>query len=383
MNVQSTIWLSWATAGVIGHWIVPSRFRDLYLIVFTLVFLYVYSPVSAGILVTMTLVTYGLTRGRPVSGISVTALGAAIVGTLAVFKITQRQIPMEPGAEFVIPLGLSYYALRCLHYGIERYKGTLPDHNLFDFFSYQFFLPTIIAGPIHRFPEFYRDQHRRRWDAQKFSRGLERMLFGYVKIVVLGNFLVSQVFAEFVNNINESNAALFVYLDLLRHSLNLYFQFSGYSDVAIGLGMLFGFKVMENFNWPFLQKNISDFWKSWHISLTGWCREYIYMVVIATRRSPTLAAITTMLAIGFWHEISFRYFVWGVYHGLGVAAWQMFQRIKPQLPTVRHPMLKRVLHLLSVLLTFHFVVFGFSIVQGPDLASAVQRWQTLFISWWI
>ena len=383
MGIQSIVWLSWAAVGVIGHWGLPSRWRDLYLIVFTFVFLCVYSPLSAGILVTMTLVTYGLTQGRPVSGVSVTILGVAIVGSLAAFKILQGQIPLEPGADIVVPLGMSYYALRCLHYGIERYKGTLADHNLLDFFSYQFFFPTIIAGPIHRFPEYNRDQHRRRWDAQKCSQGLERMLFGYVKIVVLGNFLISQVFADFVTRIDESYAALAVYLDLLRHSFNLYWQFSGYSDVGIGLGMLFGFKVMENFNWPFLQKNISDFWRSWHISLTGWCREYIYMVVIATRRSPTLAAITTMLAIGFWHEISYRYLLWGVYHGMGVVLWQLFQRVKPNLPTVQNPIMKRVLYVLSVLLTFHFVVLGFSIVQGPDLASAVQRWQTLFISWWI
>ena len=393
MSVQSFQWICWAVTGVVGHWVVPERWRDCFLIALTCAFLCVYSPLSAIVLVVLTFSTYGLTRGRPVSSGSVTALGVGIIGVLGVFRYLQGEHQFGNDSGLLIPLGLSYYTLRCLHYAIERYKGTLTQHSLFDFVAYQFFFPTIAAGPIHRFPEFHRDQHRRRWDSQKFSRGLERILFGYAKIVVLGNFLVSQVIAERIShrvaidelgNIGTPGDAwlpLFVYLDLLRHGFNLYFQFSGYSDVAIGLAMLFGFNVMENFNWPFLKQNISEFWQSWHISLTSWCREYIYMVVISTWRSPALAAVTTMLAIGFWHEMSFRYLIWGVYHGLGIAVWQKFQRIKPRFPAIESRGVRRVCRALSVLLTLHFVMLGFSIVQGPDLTTALQRWKLLFLFW--
>jgi alginate O-acetyltransferase complex protein AlgI len=394
MSAQSFEWIAWVVAGVVGHWIVPARCRDPFLIVLTCAFLCVYSPLSAIVLVVLTLSTYGMTRGRPVSSGSVTLLGIGIITVLGVFRYLQgeRQFGSETGG-LLIPLGLSYYTLRCLHYAIERYKGTLTEHTLFDFVAYQFFLPTIAWGPIHRFPEFYRDQHRRRWDSLKFSRGLERILFGYAKITVLGNFLVSQILAERITyrvaidglgNIGSPGdpwLPLFVYLDLLRHGFNLYFQFSGYSDVAIGMSLLFGFNVMENFDWPFLKSNLSDFWQSWHISLTSWCREYIYMVVISTWRSPALAAVTTMLAIGFWHEMSFRYLIWGVYHGMGIAIWQRFQRVKPRLPAVTNAGMLRGLHVLSILLTFHFVILGFSIVQGPNLSAAVQRWKILFLFW--
>ena len=200
---------------------------------------------------------------------------------------------------------------------------------------------------------------------------------------VLGQWIASHVTVEdgVVGSAGDPWLPLFVYLDLLRHGLNLYLQFSGYSDVAIGFGLLLGIKVMENFNWPFLKKNVSEFWQSWHISLTGWCREYIYMVVISRWRSPALAAITTMLAIGCWHEVSWRYLLWGVYHGLGIAIWQGFQRIKPRLAKIDVVIPAPMLTGLSVALTFHFIIFGFSIVQGPSLEVAMQRWTILFLSW--
>ena len=393
MSIQSLVWLGWATAGVLGHWSVPLRFRDWFLIAFTLTFLCLYAPLSAVILLSLTGCTFLLTRERPVSGIAVAVLAVIMVGLLAAYKLSYGQLHFENGASIVIPLGLSYYTLRCLHYAIESYKGTLKPHSLTDFISYQLFFPALIAGPIHRFPEFHRDQNRRRWDPAMFSGGLERILFGFTKIVVLGNYLISQVIASRISDhiaieggmIGSSSDAwlpLFVYFDILRHGINLYFQFSGYSDVAIGFGMLFGFRIMENFNWPFLKKNVSEFWQSWHISLTGWCREYIYMVVISNWRSPALAAIAAMLAIGFWHEMSVRYLLWGVYHGIGIAIWQLFQRVKPSLPKFDGLIASRVTHCLSVALTFHFIVLGFSIVQGPNLTIAMQRWNILFLSWW-
>lgn len=394
MSIQSFEWIGWAAIGVASHWIVPPRWRDLFLILFTSTFLCIYSPLSAIILVVLTVCTFGITRNRPVSSGSLTMLGMAIIGILGAFRYLQGEHDFDTDPDgLLIPLGLSYYTLRCLHYAIERYKGTLAEHTFFDFVLYQFFFPTIAAGPIHRFPEFHRDQLRRRWDSRLFSRGLERILFGYAKIIVLGNFFVSQVLAERISsrimidelgNIGrpgDSWLPLFVYLDLLRHGFNLYFQFSGYSDVAIGLAMLLGFNVMENFNWPFLKKNLSEFWQSWHISLTSWCRDYIYMVVISVWRSPALAAIATMLAIGFWHELSFRYLIWGVYHGTGIAVWQKFQRIKPKFPPINHAGLRCGIHTLSILLTFHFVILGFSIVQGPGLSTTLQRWEILFLFW--
>ena len=382
MSVQASYWMIWALVTVVGHWCLPASWRNLWLIAVTAVFLVVHSPISATILALFTLATYYLTRDERVAGWKVAALGAVILGLLALYKINLPESYQGVLLSIAIPLGLSYYALRCLHYMIERYKGTLPEHSFADYCAYQFFFPTIVAGPIHRFAGFDRELFRRRWDLDKFSRGMERILYGYAKIVVLGNFVISTVFAEYIASLPASEAVLIAYLEILRNALNLYFQFAGYSDVAIGLGLLLGFQVMENFNWPFIRKNISEFWRSWHISLSSWCRDYVYMVVISNLRSPALAAVASMLTLGLWHEISLRYVLWGVYHGLGIATWQAFQRVKPHLPEVHNPWARRALDGLSILLTFHFVIFGFSIVQDRELAQAGERFATLLWSWW-
>ena len=157
---------------------------------------------------------------------------------------------------------------------------------------------------------------------------MERILYGYVKITLLGNLLVNGWFAQWIAAIAESHVRFKIYLSVVRNGLDVYFQFSGYSDIAIGFALLLGYRVIENFNWPYLQPNISRFWQSWHISLSRWCRDYVYAVVLSSSRSPALAALSTMLVIGLWHAISLNYFFWGLYHAFGIIAWQRFQKLK-------------------------------------------------------
>jgi alginate O-acetyltransferase complex protein AlgI len=175
--------------------------------------------------------------------------------------------------------------------------------------------------------------------------------------------------------------ALIAYLDLLRHGFNLYIQFSGYSDVAIGFSMLLGYRIIENFDWPFLKRNISEFWRSWHISLTSWVREHVFLLGVLLTRSRLAAIIVSMVVLGLWHELSYRYIVWGLYHGIGIACWQQFQKIKPPWPLWQNKFVSHVTHVASVLVTFHFVMFGFAIVKEPDLAATAQTLKTLLFFW--
>jgi len=283
--------------------------------------------------------------------------------------------------DVIIPLGLAYYVLRCVHYMIEYYKGSIPAHSFRDVVNYLFFIPTIVVGPIHRFAPFLADHRRKRWDASMLSEGLERIVYGYVKIVVLGNYLVSSKMAGYIGSLDPENVALILYLDVVRTGLNLYFQFSGFSDVGIGFARLLGYRVMENFNWPFLQQNISDFWRCWHISLTSWCREYVYATVVSMTRSPALGAMATLLVIGLWHEASIRYVVWGIYHGLGIVLWQQFQRVKPWLPSVGDGLLSKGVNVFSVALTVHYVWFSFVIVRQPTLGDVWQIYRKVLFFW--
>jgi alginate O-acetyltransferase complex protein AlgI len=268
-----------------------------------------------------------------------------------------------------------------MHFVLERFKGRIEEKGPLALAAYLFFLPTIVVGPIHRFPPFERDARRLRWSAAMVSEGLERILYGYAKIAVLGNFLVSQVYAGWAAEQAPPGSPLALYLLMLQIGFNLYFQFAGYSDVAIGFARLLGFRVMENFDRPFLQKNISDFWRSWHISLTSWAREYVYGAVASLTRSPALAVLATLVAIGLWHEVSLRYLLWGCYHGAGIVLWQRLQPLWRRFPPLHHPALRRVLNAGSILLTLHFVLLGFLLVRQPDVAAMAATAERLLFSW--
>jgi D-alanyl-lipoteichoic acid acyltransferase DltB (MBOAT superfamily) len=380
MIVQSFGWAIWMFAAVTGYWLTPGWFGRLWLIALTIAFLMIVSMESAAILCGFSLGTYYLAQSRVRLAPRLLLAGAGIMGLLIWFKLRVAADLSGGLAGLAIPLGLSYYALRCIHYIVERYKGSLPAHDFADFVSYLFFLPTLIAGPIHRFAEFQRDSRRMRWDSEKFSEGLERILYGYVKITFIANFLIYTRLGLYIGRLPPDDAQLAAYLTMIQKGLNGYLLFSGYSDVAIGFALLLGYRVMENFRWPLLKPNISEFWKSWHISLSSWCRDYVYMLVVSFTRRPALGVIAAMLAIGLWHEISHRYILWGIYNGLGIVAWQQFQQLKRRMPPIaalERPWARKSLQALSILVTFHFVMAGFVIVQQPTLADTYAFFQTM------
>lgn len=358
-------------AGTAGaYWLTPAAFRDLLLIAVTAAFLAVYAPESALILAIFTFITYFGARQQRVTTARLLAIALLIIGVLVFYKL--RVIGDQVGLlrSVAIPLGLSYYAFRCLHYLLERYKGMIAPGSLRRLTGYLFFLPTIMVGPIHRYPAYDRDARRMRWDGTKFSDGLVRILYGYFKIMVLAVFLVSEEFGQYVESLQGSEPWLATYFRTIEQAFYGYLLFAGYSDIAIGFALLLGFRVMENFNWPFVRRNISEFWESWHISLSSWVRAYVYTPVFAVTRSPALGALLAMLAFGVWHEISLRYIAWGAYHGAGIAVWQWFQGWKDRMPVPNGAAWSYVGNALSILLTFHFVVFSFVLVTEPNLRAA-------------
>jgi len=243
-----------------------------------------------------------------------------------------------------------------------------------DYCRYLLFLPTLVAGPINRFPEFARDSRRRRWDRALCAAGLERMLYGYVKIVVLANYLVVSKLGPWGEGLGPPDSWPVAYLGCVTYGLNLYLQFAGYSDVAIGLALLVGFRVPENFHWPFAATNIHDFWQRWHITLSHWCRDYVFRPVGSLSRSPHLGVVASMLVLGLWHELSWRYCLWGLYHGLGLVVWRVLQPLRARLSAVRSPWLRRPVTALSWALTVYFVTLSFALTSADNLE---QTW-----SWW-
>jgi len=369
--------LGWIAAGVAVAWLPPRRWQVPAFALFSAAFLAWHAPLSAALLAAFTVGTHLVVSSRAGPGRVLGAV-AAVAGVLVAFKlgVTTEWGTSEAGAPSLVPLGLSFYALRTIHVLMERYKGAPIEPSFESLAAYLFFLPILPAGPIARLGDFRRELRRRRFDGAGFSRGLERILHGYAKIVILGNYLVSIRFAEWITIEVDAGSAAAAYLDCLRYGLNLYFQFGGYSDVAIGFALLVGVRVAENFRWPFFADNIGEFWRRWHITLAEWCRDYVFMPVASWSRSPSLAVVASMVVLGVWHELSPRYLAWGVYHGAGLAVWRAWSRRWPAPRGARGPA-ARLRRAGAVLLTFHFVLLSFAITKEPDLAAALGVYRAL------
>lgn len=264
-------------------------------------------------------------------------------------------------------IAISYISLKQIHYIWESYKAKLKVHNFWDFLAFLVFFPSIFVGPINIFNDFIRDLNRRRFDSQLISYGFERILFGYAKVVILSAYITTTKFSEYLNLLDES--AYKYYLECWQYGLNLYFQFSGYTDIVLGFSVIMGFRLIENFNKPFLAININDFWQRWHISLSNWCREYVFMPVMSITRIPSLSILASMIALGLWHEFTTKYLIWALYHGLGIVVWHLFQKIKPQL-YLKSKLFPKLINLLAILITLNFVVLSFAITKEDSLNSS-------------
>lgn len=364
----------WLTVGL--FWLAPPGWRDCVLMGLSLAFLALISPLSALLLVGFFGIVHSAVNvAQPVLRHVVIAT-CIIVATLIAFKIRQAMVLSDTATlleAVAIPLGLSYYTFRCIAFLIERYKGRIGPTRWRDLAAFLFFLPTFVVGPIHRFDSFLADRRRHRFDTGLMSMGTERIILGYAKIVLLGNVLTGQIMGGWIAGLDRPDGLLALYLGIVRDGINLYVQFAGHCDIAIGFAALLGFRIMENFDNPYFKPNLQAFWQSWHISLSRWCREYIYGVVVARSRSPALGVLATMIVIGLWHEISLRFVLWGAWHGGGLIIWQQFQQVREASTLTIPAALRGPVHVLSVLLTVHYVWLGFVILTAPSFASVLDR----------
>jgi alginate O-acetyltransferase complex protein AlgI len=368
---------------VLVYWLLPSGRQPLFLIVVSFIVLFYFDRVSCAILSIFAVSVFLLTQRGLTSKIpySFPAMIIFSLIPLCFFKLRTNSF----GLFFVntaIPLGLSFYTLKLIHYWVEYSNGSLRRHTFPDFLNYIFFFPAAAAGPIHRFEEFYASERRKRWDAAMFVKGMERVLYGSCKIIILGNYLVSTRFHGTIESIGGKHIALKSYLSCVEFGLNLYFQFAGYSDIAIGLAMIFGYKISENFSNPFLKPNIVEFWQSWHISLSDWCRRYIFLPVTAVSRRPALAISVSMLVIGLWHKFNMQFIIWGLYHGVGIVIYHRYRKLKDvRLPVIDNTYISKGLYLCAVLVNFNFVMLGFAITKENSLADSLQVFHNIFLSW--
>lgn len=389
MTALSIEWALLMATTVAVYWLLPGRWRSGFITAATLAGLGVYDRISALLLVGLASVTYLAASRRTHQRTLIVVVIAGVVAILGYYKLRVSNAPVDAIRDVAMPLGLSYYTFRIIHYLIERARGTTAPHGFGDYFAYLFFAPVILVGPIARFGDFLRDRHENRWSADNLSEGAERLLFGYFKIAVLANFLLSNLAARQIGTMPAEWKPLMLYLEAARGSFILYFLFSGYSDLAIGFARLLGYRIIENFNWPFLQKNVADFWRSWHISLTSWSRDYIFMTVVGLTRSPIAGTLASLTIIGLWHELSIRYVIWGLYHGLGIIAVNEFQKWRRQrmTPAQRRENAKakpfQPIDVLKIIVTASWFFFGYILINSKTMGDALVTYRTILFSWWI
>ena len=224
-----------------------------------------------------------------------------------------------------LPIGISFYTFQTMSYTIDVYRQDAPvQKNPVTFGAYVTLFPQLIAGPIVRYKSVADQLENRREDLEKFTSGIQRFTIGAAKKVLLAN-AIGQLWDQSLAS--ESLTAVGAWLGLAAYAFQIYFDFSGYSDMAIGLGRMFGFEFLENFSYPYISKSVVEFWKRWHISLTTWFREYVYIPLGGTR-VPKWKWIRNILVVwlltGIWHGAGWNFLLWGMYYGVWMLAERLF-----------------------------------------------------------
>lgn len=344
-------------------------------VVFYLVFAGRYLPLVVGMLFGV----HVLTRRR----LSWVALaGVAIV--LAYFKFGVLSSGVTPmgvsGAEVLIPLGLSFLAFELIQFTIESRRGRVGQTSLVELAAFAFYFPCRIAGPIKRFSAFKTSIEQAEASIDNIYAGVLRILMGLFKKVV-----IADVLALTVAELSYASTPGHVWRVVIAYSLQIFFDFSAYSDIAIGVSRVLGIAVPENFRWPYLSPNIQEFWNRWHISLSSWIRDFVFLPMghalfrTRLRRGPALVAtisyLVSFLVIGAWHGLLANYLVWGAYHGLLLAAFHVVRASLPDAIIDSRLYSSSIVKPVWTVVTFVFVTVGWV----PFMTNLDNAWRLLQI----
>ena len=318
-------------AVLLAYFLVPRWMKNTVLLISSLIFYGWGEPKLLGLMVFTILMFYacGLLIGRSETQKGkkfwLTVSIVISIGLLAIFKyadffidsfnaVTGLSIPL---LRLSLPVGISFYTFQSLSYTIDVYRGNVPaQKNPISFGAYVALFPQLIAGPIVRYVDVARELNERTHSWEDFCLGLRRFLVGLgKKILIADNFaLLMKLFRE-----SEGKSVLFYWLYAVAFMLNIYFDFSGYSDMAIGLGRIFGFRFIENFNYPYLSQSVTEFWRRWHMSLGSWFRDYIYIPMGGNRVSKgrwVFNILTVWMLTGLWHGAAWNFVLWGLLFGI-------------------------------------------------------------------
>lgn len=285
--------------------------------------------------------------------------------------LQQLSLPLINVEPVRLPIGISFFTFQALSYLVDVYRQEVDaQKNLFELALYIALFPQLIAGPIVRYQTVQRELHARKVQYSDMAEGIERFVFGLSKKVLLANPMA--LVADQIFSLPQAELTMpLAWLGAVCYTFQIYYDFSGYSDMAIGLGRMFGFHFLENFNYPYISRSIKEFWRRWHISLSTWFRDYVYFPMGGNRRGSmrtSLNLVTIFLLCGLWHGASWTFVAWGLYHGFFLAVKRTsFRGIQ-----------NRIWAPVQILLTMLIVMVGWVIFRSESLSSAIAYIKSMF-----
>ena len=371
---------------LILYYLCPARLRNVILLFASLIFYAWGEPVYVLIMLFSTVFDY--TNGRLIekfksqdrNGAAKGVLIVDMCGNLAIlgfFKYTDfilGTINSLSGAgisllKIALPIGISFYTFQTMSYTIDVYRGVVPaQKNILNFATYVVLFPQLIAGPIVQYKTIGKELESRKVTVDDFAQGAFRFTVGFAKKVILANSIYG-VWTSISQSQNISMAT--AWLGAIAFTFNIYFDFSGYSDMAIGLGRMFGFHFLENFNYPYMANSVTDFWRRWHISLSSWFKEYVYIPLGGNRKGMGMQIRNILIVwalTGLWHGASWNFVLWGLYYGLLLMLEKLFllKGLNKCPALIRH------------IYTMFIVVIGWTIFAQTDFGQLATYLKRMF-----
>jgi alginate O-acetyltransferase complex protein AlgI len=371
---------------IVGYYIIPHKFKNSFLFVSSILF-FAWGGVSyTFILLFSLLFNYFIGRGIAFSekkklllaiGVTVNLL---IIGVFkyagliiessnflsGLFGVSPIQIP-----KIVLPIGISFYTFQAISYLVDIYRRDAEVQKKFiNVGLYISLFPQLIAGPIVRYHDISLQLKNRSHNFEKFSSGVIRFVLGLGKKVLIANNIA--IIADYVFELQGGQLSFAsAWIGLLAYSFQIYFDFSGYSDMAIGLGRMFGFEILENFNFPYIAKSVREFWRRWHISLSNWFRDYLYISLGGSHAGKMRTYINLFFVFfitGLWHGASWNFVVWGLVHGFIMVIERLgFERVLKKLPGF-----------ITNSYTFLYVILAWVLFRAEDFDHAAIYYKALF-----
>ena len=378
------------------YYICPAKMKNFMLMLASLVFYAWGEPVYVLIMIGATV--FGYLIGRLIQKFKnmerkKMALGALIASVVVNLSVLGLYKYAGPHIGLALPIGISFFTFQIMSYTIDVYRGKVAcQKNLIDFGTYVTMFPQLIAGPIVRYETVEKQLKTRELTTQKFADGIRRFVIGLGKKVLIANMCGTLWEYSLAMPAGE-RVAIVAWLGALGFTFQIYFDFSGYSDMAIGLGKMFGFEYEENFNYPYIGKSITEFWNRWHISLSSWFKEYVYIPLGGNKKGLPRQILNIMIVwglTGIWHGASINFLLWGLYFGILLIIEKIVKpHIKFKIPVVLGHIYMMLLVIggwvlfaiedFSVLAEYLGSMFGVAGVWNLDCGYIVAKYSLLLI----